>query len=291
MSRPGCAHQLARAGEARDVAQLAEDRERCQLPDPVLGEQRPAALLAAGELAQLPLERRQLDVESVDQGERDSHPLARRRRQLEPLQVGAPFAAEQACWDLRSRDAVVKERRPNPLQPLRPLLDERPAQARARAPCEHVLGRLPGLGQAPLSEQLAQVTRVRAVGLCAPLAATQRARLRRLGQVRRRTSGAQLLAHEQPAGRRLDRDLNALAGKALHPGADSGAARLDPAAAELTRFGIEGIKGDLSSMHVEPGYDRHQGPPLRSGWTSYANDLALSQGRPCFMPSSSGIAS
>src|SRR5256885_87232 len=124
------------------------------------------------------------------------------------------------------------------------------------------------------------------VGLGPPLAAAPGARLGRLGQVRDRTRRRQLLADEQPAGAGLERDLDLLPGKVLGPGAHGRTIRVDPAAAELARLGVHSVEGDLGSVHVESGYDRHQGPPLSSGLIYRAKDLALSLGRPCFMPSS-----
>src|SRR5438093_66610 len=117
--------------EAADVAELAEDGGGNQLADPVLAEQRLATALTAGEAAQLALERRQLGIEGIDHRQPDPDALARCPRQLEPLQESAPLAPEQALGHLAGGDAVVEERRPDPLQPLCPLLDQRPAQAGA----------------------------------------------------------------------------------------------------------------------------------------------------------------
>ncbi|HEX9378138.1 MAG TPA: hypothetical protein VF872_00975, partial [Gaiellaceae bacterium] len=35
-------------------------------------------------------------------------------------------------------------------------------------------------------------------------------------------------------------------------------------AGELARLAVERVEGDLGSVHVESGYDRHLGPPLSS---------------------------
>jgi hypothetical protein len=256
---PGRPHGLARAGEPLHVAELAEDRRRGQLADPVLADQRLAARLAAGEPAQLALQRRQLGLDRLDQPQRDRDPLLRRLRQSEPGEEGAPLPAEQPLRYLAGGDAVLEERRPDPLQPLGSLLDQRPAQAGARAPLADVRRRQPGLGQPPLAQELAQVAGVGPVGLGAPLLAAPGARLGRLGQVRERARRRQLLADEQPAGAGLERDLDLLPGKALAPGAHGGTVRVDPAAAELARLGVQSVEGDLGSVHVESGYDRHQG--------------------------------
>jgi hypothetical protein len=55
--KPGHPHRLARGREPGHVAELAEDHRRGQLTDAVAGHQRPTASLAAGELAQLSLDR------------------------------------------------------------------------------------------------------------------------------------------------------------------------------------------------------------------------------------------
>src|SRR5262249_18523530 len=116
--------------------------------------------------------------------------------------------------------------------------------------------------------QLAQVARVGAVGLRPPLPPP--------------------LADEQPAGAGLDRDLDPLAAEARDPAPDGRRARIDPAATQLPRLRVERVEGDLLSVHVESGYDRHRGL-LRAPCFSYrANDLAPSQGRPYFMPSCDG---
>jgi hypothetical protein len=50
-----------------------------------------------------------------------------------------------------------------------------------------------------------------------------------------------------------------------------------PSAHHLARFGVQRVEGDLRSMHVKPGYDRHQGL-LRVPAVAYrANDLAPSR--------------
>jgi len=71
-----------------------------------------------------------------------------------------------------------------------------------------MLGRDPCLRQPAVGEQLAQPPGVLAVGLGAPLAAAQRARLHGLGQVRDRARGDQRVADEQPAGAGLHRDID-----------------------------------------------------------------------------------
>ena len=41
--------------------------------------------------------------------------------------------------------------------------------------------------------------------------------------------------------------------------------RIDPAAHHLARLGVQRVEGDLRSMHIKPGYDRHQGLLCSSG--------------------------
>jgi hypothetical protein len=122
-----------------------------------------------------------------------------------------------------------------------------------------VLGRDPRLRQAAVGEQFAQPARVLAIGLGAPLAPAQRARLHRLGQARHRAGSHERVTHEQPTGARLHRDIDLPAAQALHPARHRRRRRLDPTTHHLTRLGVQRVKGDLRSMHVKPGYDRHRG--------------------------------
>ena len=55
-----------------DVPELAQGDQGGDLAHPVLGHQRLAAGLAAGERAQIPLELAELDLEQVDDLQRDS---------------------------------------------------------------------------------------------------------------------------------------------------------------------------------------------------------------------------
>jgi len=115
--------------------------------------QRPAARLAAGQLAQLALERPKLAVERLDQLKRHLDALPGRRWQLQPGQELAAAGAQQLVR--HARDAVVEERRLDSHQPGRALVDERLAQARAGAPLAHVRWRNPGLRQPTFGQQRA----------------------------------------------------------------------------------------------------------------------------------------
>jgi hypothetical protein len=77
------------------------------------------------------------------------------------------------------------------------------------------------------------------------------------------TRRAERLAHEQPARARLDRDVDLLVREASDPTADTLRRGSDAATMELARLPVESVEGDLRSVHVEPGYDRHRGPPLK----------------------------
>ncbi len=99
------------------------------------------------------------------------------------------------------------EDRLDALLPLAALIDERVTQTDAGAQVEQVLGRDPGLRQPPDHQQLAQVPGVGAVGLGALLVAAPRRGLGRFGEMDRGAGGTELLGHEAPAGRRLQRYL------------------------------------------------------------------------------------
>jgi hypothetical protein len=73
---------------------------------------------------------------------------------------------------------------------------------------------------------------------------------------------AQLLDHEPPARRRLQRDLEHQVAEALgeppHPGAMRGSYAL---ARDIPGRRVDPVGGDLRSMLIESHYDRHKGPP------------------------------
>jgi hypothetical protein len=117
----------------------------------------------------------------------------------------------------------------------------------------------PGLRQPTVGEQLSQPAGVLAVGLRAPLLATQRARLDRLGEMRNGARLGERLANEQPARARLDPDMNFLAGKAPNPLANTLRCGANPATPKLPRLAVQSVESDLRSMHIKPGYDRHWG--------------------------------
>ena len=106
---------------------------------------------------------------------------------------------------------MVIERRLDPLLPLAALLRERVAQPDPGAKVKDVIGRDPRLRQPLDHQQLPQMPSVGAITLGALLRAPQLGGLRRLGQMHLGTDPAQLLDHEPPARRRLQRDLELLA--------------------------------------------------------------------------------
>ena len=115
----------------------------------------------------------------------------------------------------------------------------------------HVLGRDPRLGQPAVGQQLAQPARVLAIGLRAPLAPPQRARLHRLGQMRHRPGGDQRVTDKQPPGAGLHRDAQLAAIEALNPPRHGHRRGIDPPAQHLARRGVQRVEGDLRSMHVK----------------------------------------
>src|SRR5205807_7353144 len=111
-------------------------------------------------------------------------------------------------------------------------------------------------------QQLPQMPCVRAIALRPLLRTPQPGCLCRLRQMHLGADTTQLLDHEPPAGRRLERDLQLLAAETLKELPHGGAVRRRHAGAlHLASFGIEPLTGDLSSMLVKSHYDAHSGPP------------------------------
>ena len=163
------------------------------------------------------------------------------------------------------RAAVVVEHRLDPLLPLATLMRERVPRADPRAQIEDVLGRDPRLRQPVDHQQLAQMPGVRTIGLRALLVALAGARLRRLGQMHLRADPAQLLDHEPPPGRRLQRHLELLAGETLKEPAHAGAiGRRHPPARHLAGRRVDPLRGDLRPMLIQAHHDRHPPTPFPS---------------------------
>jgi hypothetical protein len=206
----GVADGVARRGESACVAELGEDGDRRQRADRVVAHQRPAAGLAAPVGTQLARQRRGLGVERVDDAQRDRDLLARRRWQFQALQPPALAGREQVA---SPRDAMVREHGLDALLPLAALVDERVTQTHAGAEIKHVLGRNPRLRQPSDHQQLPHVAGVGAIGLGPLLAAAQGACLGGLGEANVGADRPQFFHDESPAGCRLQRDLEVLAGK------------------------------------------------------------------------------
>ena len=169
------------------------------------------------------------------------------------------------------------EHRLDALLPLTALIDQRVAQADPGAQIEQVLRWDPRLGQPPDHQQLAQVPRVAAIGLGVLLVAASRRGLGRLGEVGRRSDRVQLLDHEPPARRRLQRHLQRLAGEALQELPHVVAVRRrDAGAAQLAGVGVDPLSRDLSTVLIESHYDRHTGPPQAPRLTTCAHLARLS---------------
>jgi hypothetical protein len=77
-----------------------------------------------------------------------------------------------------------------------------------------------------------------------------------------RVDPPQLLDHEPPASRRLERNLKLLATEPLQePAHASTVGRADPTALNLTGLAVKPLSGDLRSMLIKSHYDAHKGPP------------------------------
>jgi hypothetical protein len=102
------------------------------------------------------------------------------------------------------------------------------------------------------------MARVAAVGLGPPLVALQRARFGRLGQMRLGTDRAQLLDHEPPARRGLQRDLELLTGKPRQEPPDTDTiGRHHTRARHLASLSVQPLRGDLRTVLIQTHHDRH----------------------------------
>jgi hypothetical protein len=146
--------------------------------------------------------------------------------------------------------------------PLPALIAQRVTQPHPRPQIEQVIGRDPRLGQPSEHQQLAQVPGVRAIALGALLRAAQVAGLRRLGQMRPAADRADLLHHEPPARRRLQRGVQIRVPEAVQePRHRLAMRRRDARPRQLAGRRVDPLGGDLPSMLVKSHYDRHTGPP------------------------------
>jgi hypothetical protein len=100
------------------------------------------------------------------------------------------------------------------------------------------------------------------IALRALLRPPEPSRLRRLSEMHHRADTAQLLDHEPPASRRLQRHLQLPATETLQELPHRGAVRRrHPRALHLAGAGLDPLASDLSSMLIKSHYDAHKGPP------------------------------
>src|SRR3954452_24159495 len=99
MSRPLQRTALREADQARDIAQLAQNRRGRDWADAVLVHQRLTAELAARPAGQLAFERDELALDLVDDGQRDGDALQGGGRQLERVQERAPVGPQELVGD------------------------------------------------------------------------------------------------------------------------------------------------------------------------------------------------
>jgi hypothetical protein len=219
-----------------------------------VGHQRPAPALAARVRPQLRIEWGDLDLERVDHRDRDGDLRARGLRQRQALQPLPSVGGHQRS---ALRAAVVIEHRLDPLLPLGTLVGEGVTQPHTGAQIQQVRRRDPGLWQPSDHQQLAQVPRVRAVGFGALLAAAPRAGLRRLGQMRPGTDRLQLLDHEPPARRRLQRHLEPPATEAAQELPHALATcRHHARPADLAGGRVDPLGRDLRPVLIDAHHDR-----------------------------------
>src|SRR5204863_2262002 len=148
------------------------------------------------------------------------------------------------------------------LDPAGALVDERLVETNLDAGFQDVGGRDPRLRDGPGAQELAQVAGVELVGFGPLLRAPQRGRVGGLGQVGLDPGGLKFLDHEPPPGAALDCERGRLTVELLKPLTElDSRRRADLAAVNLAGLGLHVVERDLLSVHVEPTYDRHSGPP------------------------------
>jgi len=145
---------------------------------------------------------------------------------------------------------------------------------------QDVPGRDPALRQPALGQQLPQVPAVGLAGLGVPLAAPGERGIGRLGDVRRDTSGGQLLRDVAPAGAPLQRERDVItAGEPHQPGTQVRAVgRGDLAPHHLPRHGVQVVERELLPVDIQPAYDRHRDLlKLQRGISTRANAYAVNR--------------
>jgi hypothetical protein len=220
--------------EAAAVAELGQDRGRAHRPDPVQAlDQRAAARLAAGKRAQLPVERRQLEIEAVEHAQRQRDELTPGWRKLRPSQR---FPAGLRAQSQSGRHPLVEQLRVDALLPGGALIDQRLAQTHQRAQLEDVRRRDPRLRQLAGNKQPRLQITIGVVGLRAPLAPAPGRPLSRVGQMGAVAGPLDLLDHEPPAGCPVNDELGPTVRELPQPRTHLGPRRgRDPTAAQPTR--------------------------------------------------------
>src|SRR5919201_3014186 len=101
-----------------------------------------------------------------------------------------------------------------------------------------------------------------------------------------RADRAQLLDHEPPAGRRLQRHLELGAAEALQePPHRLAVRRNHTRPAHLTGLGLDPLGGHLPSMLIKSHYDHPTGPPQAPRFTDLRGSSELELRRSLLMPS------
>src|SRR5450755_2021430 len=172
---------------------------------------------------------------------------------------------------------MVIEHRLDPLLPLGAQMRERVTAPDPGAQVENVIWWDPRLRQAADQQKLPQMAGVSPIGLRALLRTPQPARLRRLGQVHPSADPLELLGHEPPPRRCLQRNLEIPPGEPLEELADrSAVCRHHPPARDLTARKLDPLRGDLRPVLIKPHHDRQ--PPSRLPSPARRSTLQLPPG-------------
>jgi hypothetical protein len=275
---PGAAHRLARGRQAPHIAELAEDRRGGQLADPVMAHQRPATGLAAGQPAQPLLERGRAG------GRAPRSSPATPRSAPEPRRAARARRGTRGPWRSAACRACPKHRGE------RALLGLAAARscARRRASCAAVRGcATHARARAGSTPPAADPRRAACAGNAHPRGPSSRAASCPAARSSRPAPPDAGWRPPQPTPRTRT-------ASPCRPRPRRGPPRpgtvpptrgrprccANPAAVDLARPPIESVEGDLCSMHVEPGYDRHWGLLYSSTDVNSRESLALSGGGP-----------
>src|SRR5438445_1664017 len=113
--------------------------------------------------------------------------------------------------------------------------------------------------QLPGEQQLQLQVAVGVVRLRPPLAPPLRRRLRRVGEMSTVAGALDLLDHEAPTGRPLQRELRLAGGEASEPLTYRLThRRADPAAPNLASRQLDRLERDLPAVHIQSAYDLHR---------------------------------